>query len=336
MKKGIIFLMLSIFLFCFMINNTVEAAPREVKMSGLYPPDYYLMQSFQRVADRITKETNGELKIVFYPAGQLGGYEQVFREVMRGTIEMQANYPTSVVNKKFDIGSMPGLARNWDDVKKLVTKGSPFEKFLEKTYDECGIKYIGSFLDCWMTGAIAKGKELKAPFDPNTNQGCVMRVVAIAAWRAWFRGMGYQVGFVPYAEVFSSLQTGIIDGDCGVSPESHYATLREVMGQFVDYRNVFVPSDFIINKKVWESFDKKTQDTIVRVFDEERINNFNAAKKSHVEYVQKIKEFGIKVVEPTPEESEVMFQVAKDKAWPVAYKALGKEVFKEIEDYLKK
>lgn len=336
MSKRIITI-IGFFVMMFVFIGSADAAVKKVRFSIFHTPDFFLTEAYARIIDKVNEECRDEIEITLYPASQLGGYEQVFQEVMRGTIEMCGNYPTSRFSKKFDMGSMPGLSGSDEDVRRLLLKSSPFTEFMKDTYEkDCKVVYLGSFFEAYMTTAMAKDKEVVAPFTPEVNKKRVIRVVPVPVWREWFLGMGYQIATIPYAEVFSSMQTGIIDGNSGSGPEAAYKTLRDVMGSLVEFNTPFVTNDFVVNKKVWESFSPKVRNSITNAFEGEQEKVFRLGVESHAKYIKAMKDDGIKVISPTPKDVEAMTAVAKDKAWPIAYKAMGKEIFVEIENYLKK
>lgn len=327
---------ISFLLLVFVFVGTADAAVKKVRFSIFHSPDFFLTEAYQRVFEKVNKECKDEIEVTIYPASQLGGYEQVFQEVMRGTIEMCGNYPTSRFSKKFDMGSMPGITTSHEDVRRLLLKESPFTKFLKETYEkDTKVVYLGSFFEAYMTTAMAKGKEIAAPFEPGTNKKRVIRVVPVPVWREWFLGMGYQIATIPYAEVFSSMQTGIIDGNSGSGPEAAYKTLRDVMGSLIEFNTPFVTNDFVVSKRVWESFSPKVQNSIIKAFEAEQGKVFKLGLESHTKYIKAMKDAGIKIISPTPKDVDAMNKIAREKAWPVAYDAMGKEIFVEIENYLK-
>ena len=126
---------ISFLLLVFVFVGTADAAVKKVRFSIFHSPDFFLTEAYQRVFEKVNKECKDEIEVTIYPASQLGGYEQVFQEVMRGTIEMCGNYPTSRFSKKFDMGSMPGITTSHEDVRRLLLKESPFTKFLKETYE---------------------------------------------------------------------------------------------------------------------------------------------------------------------------------------------------------
>lgn len=317
----------------FIVSETAEAAT--YRMGSHYAAGYFVNNGFSRMNDRIREATNGAVDIKFYESSQLGDYEQVFQEVMRGTIDMQAMFPVPRFNKKFEIVVTPGLASGYDELGKLWRRGSPFHKFMEEAYAEIGVVYIGSFVDTLMVAAIAKGKEIASPYD-GSNKQCEMRVLPVDSLRAWYRAMGYQVVTVPYTEVFTSMQTGILGGDCNSGPEGVYVTFKDVTGTVIEYPCTYVNLDFVISKKAWDSFDDKTKKIIIDAFDAEWVNVFNESKESYTKYLEKMREEGIKIVSPTPEQTAAMEKLAREKSWPVCAQATGEEIFNEILEYMGK
>lgn len=330
-------IMMATVLSCFVISaKSAEAA--KYRLSNMYPGDYYAMQAMKRACDTIKDKTDGKVEIILYPSNQLGGYENCYQEVMRGTIDMCLNYPTSRFNKKFEIGSVPGLIKSNDDIKKLLRKNSPFHNFMKDAYLENGVVYLGSYLDAVMNCQIAKGKQIRDPYAPNEKKGLTLRVCPVAAWRQFYLGMGYQIATIPWAEIFSSMQTGIIDGDTGAGAEQTLMTLKDILGAYVEYTGGNVPTtlDFCINKKLWDSFDKKTQEIIVNAFDAEREREFNDAMASHEKALKAMEKIGVKIYKPTQPQIEALNKVAREKSWPAAKKAVGDKIFNEISEYLHK
>jgi TRAP-type C4-dicarboxylate transport system substrate-binding protein len=314
-------------------TGVLEAA--QYRLGAHYPAGYFCNNGFRRMADKIKEATNGEVDIVLYESGALGSYEQVFQEVMRGTVDMVTNYPTSRFNKKFELVGTPSLANGYDELNKLTQRPSPFHKYLESIYDESGVVFIGSFVDTIGGANVRKGKTIEHPYD-TSNKQCQMRVVALTAVRKWWAAMGYQLANVPYAEVFTSMQTGVIDGDSGSGPEGAFLSFGDAMGTFIEYPNYFYLLDFVVSKKAWDSFDDKTKQIIIDAFDAEQEVVFKEAKESYDTYLQKIKDAGKTVLSPTPDDIKVMDETAYEHSWPETAKITGPEVLQAIKEYLGK
>lgn len=315
----------------FMFGAIAEA--QTYRLASHYQAGYFVNNGYRRMAERIKKATNGKVDIQLYESGQLGGYEQVFQEVMRGTIDMQANFPTSRFNKKFEIAFTPSVASGYDQIGKILKRNSPFSKFMADAYKECGVVYIGSFCDTIAGVSVRKGKEVKNPFVQG-DKGFQLRVVSINSARKWYSAMGYQLVTIPYAEVFTSMQTGILDGDSGSGPEGVYLTFKDVLGSYIEYQNLFFTLDFVVSKKVWDSFDAKTKQIVYDAFDAESQSVWKESQTSYKKYIDLMKKAGVKIITPTKAQLASMDTIARKEAWPVCAKYTGDKVFKDIAAYL--
>jgi TRAP-type C4-dicarboxylate transport system substrate-binding protein len=316
----------------FSMNQEAEAA-RRLRMGSHYVSGYFLNEGFKRINERIKQATNGEIEIVMYENSSLGSYEQMLQEVMRGTLDMQAAWGTPRFNKQFEILATPGLAAGWEQVYKLTGPDSPFTEYLKKIYGEIGVVYIGSLVDTISAVAIRKGKTIKSPYD-SSNKECTIRVVDFASSRAWWRAMGYQVASTQFAELFSAMQTGVVDGDMGAGMESTYLRYRDVVSALYEIPNEFWLLDLVVSKKLWDSFDDKTKQIFIDAYEAERESVYQAALASWDDYKQKLIDSGINIVSPNPDEIKFMNQVAFDYAWPEARKVLDGEVLQAIREYL--
>ncbi len=79
-------------------------------------------------------------------------------------------------------------------------------------------------VDSIMGAAIAKGKTVKNPYD-SSNKQMQLRTLPLTTVRKCGQLAGYQLVTVPYAEVFTSMQTGVIDGDTGSDLKVHFSCL---------------------------------------------------------------------------------------------------------------
>jgi TRAP-type C4-dicarboxylate transport system substrate-binding protein len=324
--------------FCLVIMSVGMASAAETKKYRLgahYPAGYFVNNGFRRVAERVKEETNGAVDIVLYESSSLGSYEQVFQEVIQGTVDMTTNYPSSRFSKKFDFVTTPSLASGYEEIYKLVQPGSPYHTYLKSIYEELGTVYIGSFVDSVLGALVRKGATVDRPYD-DSNKAFQMRTVPQSAARKWWVAMGYQVATVPFAEVFSALQTGVIDGDSGSGPEGAFTSFGDTAGMFIEYPNSFCLLDLVISKKAWNSFSDAEKEIINKAFEAESEIVYKEARESYDSYIQIMKDKGIKVVSPTAEDLKFIDEIAFKYAWPETEKIIGPEVLQEIKKFLGK
>jgi TRAP-type C4-dicarboxylate transport system substrate-binding protein len=334
LKGGSMFVALIIAVI-FVMSSSSFAGAAQYRLGAHYQAGYFCNNGFRRVAERIKKATNGKVDIVLYESGALGSYEQVFQEVIRGTIDMTTNYVSSRFNKKLEIVGTPSMASGFEELEKLLRRESPFHKYMESVYDECGVVFIGSFVDTIVGVSVRGGKTIEHPFD-TSNKQFQLRVVPVPVARKWWSSMGFQLANVPWAEIFTSLQTGVIDGDSGTGPEGAFLGWGEIIKTYIEYPVFFYTLDLCVSKKAWGSFDDKTKQIVIDAFDAERESVYKEAKASYDYYLQKMKDAGIIIISPTADELKFMDEVSFKYAWPEIEKIVGPELLPAIKEYLGK
>lgn len=318
----------------FIFGPSAEAKTIKMKLGGISPNDFYVTQSLYRIAERVEKETGGEIKIKVFPMNQLGDYEQVFEEVRRGSIEMGCLFLSGRFDKRLEMNSLPYLATNFEEVNKVFfDPESPYVQELSSVLDGLGVKHLGSFSVGFIGMVFTKGN-LPANLYDFENKGVKIRVPNMAIYRDTAREVGYQTTTIPYSEAYSSMQTGVVDGGTGNCPEIVYQVFRDVVKHFVTFNMIFEPDDFVMNKELWDSLTPEQQKIIQdAVADEARISLVKAEENAEV-YKQKLRDYGIDVIE-VPDDIRAKFaERIRLNVWPKYEEIFGSEFLPSVIEFM--
>ena len=106
--------------------NVPASAETVLKFASFVPAKYVLHEPiFQKLADDIERETNGEVKIKIYPAGALGkGPVEQYQRAVRRIAEISYGLPgyTSSVFPKTLLIELPGVTQGHQDATKKLWK----------------------------------------------------------------------------------------------------------------------------------------------------------------------------------------------------------------------
>ncbi len=122
---------------------------------------------------------------------------------------------------------------------------------------KCGLGVI-SIVTCAMFGAIsgtassavaaiwpqglagiALNKDPKSLGDPNVPKGIKIRAPGLKAFEVSAEVLGYIPTPIPFAETFTAIQTGVVDGESGGGPYQAWSTFRDVTKVWVQYNDYF-------------------------------------------------------------------------------------------------
>ncbi len=248
----------------------------------------------ERMKANVEKRTAGKLTIRIYPGSQLGKDEDVLEQARAG-----ANVAVLVDGgrlapfvKEFGIMGAPYLVDNYDQVLRLT--GSPlFKGWVDKLRNAANLQVL-SF--DWFQGHrhVLTNVPVKVPADL---KGVRMRTPGAPVWLETVRAMGATPTGMPWSEVYSALQTHVIDGAEAQFPAVYGARLYEVIKVITKTEHIYLLTG-IVTSRVW--FDKLPADQQAVLKEESDAAGKWASEKtidSLADYEKKLREKGVSVVE---------------------------------------
>lgn len=307
-------------------------AKRRLKFYAPYPADSYTTEALVELVEMIKTRTNGEIDFKVFPSGQLGTYEDAIEEVRAGTIEAAFTWLTQKYHPKMDIGNLPGLCtlgfREYELM--FLNPESPFCKLIGEYAEEAELVSLGGWVDPRI-GFIFK----EAPENVKDNapkEGVSLRTPAMPAVRDAVSAMGYNTVTMDYAEIYSAIQTGQIDGATNIPAEDAYLQARDMITCF-DANNILsTPGWLIINKELWNSFTAEQREIITDSIAQQLKKWVPVARTIEDKYEKQLQEHGITVIKYTDEECVKRSAEIRAKVWPKYESIYGKEALKELEE----
>ena len=274
-------------------------------------PTSVLLQEF---CDHVYEETNGSLTIQPYWASALGDYTVVFDEVVQGTIDMTFSCPSTTYGDAFNIGVLPYLASNWDELAQMM---NPDSFIFQTTYDACdeiGVKLLA--MHSTGAGVLATTKEVTDYGTWGTPKGVLIRVPNADYFSIPFQKMGYNTQGINWSEIFTSLQTGVIDGFVGGQAAGVYDQFRDICTHVYYINNFYEIALVAINKATFESLSENQQAALSKWANWVYEENCKRGPAQEEETMQKLIDYGLTVVIPTDEELENLSTGCREDAWP--------------------
>lgn len=311
-------------------NEGKSKDTRSLRVSGMSPEDHPNTLALMDFAEIIEEKTNGDIQFDIYPANQLGDYTSVYEEVMKGTIDMALLSVPSQFDSRTEVLNMPYLVENYEQAKELFSDDSYVYQLVEEIMLEQGIKLLGIRPQGF--GGIGTTKEVKSSAQPGEDKGVMVRIPQMEVYRTYAEGMGFRTVSIPYADVYTALQTGTAEGVVGSIPSSNYLSFRDVITHYYQYNNTFEGMALIVNSNVWDGFSEEEQKVFSEAGKSFTIKSIEDAEKIDREYLDKLKEEGIEVVEYSEEEINNIANYIRENVWLKNKDSLGDEILKELQE----
>ena len=186
------------------------------------------------------------------------------------------------------------LFRDSDHLKK-VFKSDVGKEFIKMARDQLGIQIITPVYFGSRNVNLKPDKMIKTPADMS---GVKLRMPPGEFWQFLGESICANPTPVAYAELYTALQTGTVDGQDNPLVSSKLMKFDEVTSQFVLTRHVIGYDVMVIRTKIWDAMKPDQQARFQAAADKtmsESMDKFNAQEAEVIEYLKKS---GKKVYEP--------------------------------------
>jgi TRAP-type transport system periplasmic protein len=278
-------------------------------------------KGMEKFSKDVKAATDGKLSIEHFHSGQLGADAEIFESVKQGSIDfaVQGAIPGSKVAGAFYI---PYLFNDEDHLKAVIY-GEPGEKIKELIEGETGVKVIG-FAPYPVRMLTTNGVEVKTPSDL---KGLKIRVPETPAVVKGWQALGANPTPISFTELFTSLQTGVVDGQENPYEIIYNNSFYEVQDTLNETYHSFPVRTLIMNKDKYESLTAEEQATI----NEKWVEAANYIEKLNTEqvsgYKEKLKEKGMKFVES---DIDSFISAARETSDSLASEIFGEELYQEM------
>lgn len=229
-----------------------------IKSSDVHGEGYPTVEAIKYMGELLDKWTNGRLTIQVYGSMQLGGEKEALEQVQVGALEM-TRVSVGVVGPivdEFNAFNLPFVFRSAQHMYN-VTDGAIGTDLLNQL-EKGGLIGLG-YMDAGSRSFYNKERPIKQPADL---KGLKIRVMQNPIFVEMVNSMGGNGTPVAFNELYTALQTGVVDGAENNPPtiieHKHY----EVTGYYSLTQHLMVPEIFVFSKKVWDKMSPLDQQLI--------------------------------------------------------------------------
>ncbi|MDP2606943.1 MAG: TRAP transporter substrate-binding protein [Deltaproteobacteria bacterium] len=220
---------------------------------------------FAITTDEYAKRANaalaGKVDIKVFHSSQLGSDEQMMRGIKVGAPEMfLPSTVMSTAEQKFGVFEMPYIIVSRAHMKKVVeskqVQGALFDGLPAK-----GMRILG----VWENGFRHITNNVRPIVKPADLKGIKLRVPG-GVWRVkMFKDYGANPSPMPLAEVYSALQSGVMDAQENPFPQIASAKFQEVQKFLSLSGHVYTPAYLVVGEEAWAKLPKDVQGTLSKI-----------------------------------------------------------------------
>lgn len=277
-------------------------------------------------AERVLAKSKGRIAINVFFQNELGGQNELFDQLLKGNVHFMLEAPMTSYDQRLAVGFVPYLVLSWEDAISAFGRDGWLKRLMSPLFAENGLKFFGPYPEGF--GGIATRGRYATNFD--AARGIKVRSQTIFPNPQTVQAMGFEVVPIDWSEVYTSIQTGVVDGDSGNVIYWDYEYFRDILDYYVHSRQSFAFSVLMMNLAVWERLDESDQQIVEEAAQWVIDRQFADARAEDEYWIRIAQENGMQYIVPTDEEMARWVQRVRGQVWPLVAEAYGEDIMAVI------
>ena len=286
---------LSVFCAALLSSIGVSASAAEViKAADVHPEGYPNVVAMQNLGKKLEEATKGRLTLRMFPNMVLGDEKSMIEQTQAGGIDILRTSlgPVGPVVPEVNVFNMPFVFRDVAHMRKVIDGPIGDELLAKVTASPARLVALG-----WMDGGARSLYTKKLVKTPADLKGVKVRMMGNPLFVDTMNAMGGNGISMAYGEVFSALQTGVIDGAENNPPSmftsNHFSTGTKYYAQT---NHLIIPELLVMSKVAWDKLTPADQALVKKLGREAQLEQRALWDKSVEEHTAKLKAAGVEFV----------------------------------------
>jgi tripartite ATP-independent transporter DctP family solute receptor len=307
---------------CLAAGAPVLAQNQVWKAADVHPLGYPTIEAIISMGKKLEKETNGRISIQMYHSMQLGGEKEMIEQAQVGALQI-ARVSVGALGPVVDdlnVFNLPFMFRSEDHMRKVIDGPIGDELLAKVSASSARLIALG-----WMDGGTRNVYSNKPITKPADLKGMKVRMMGNPLFVETMNAMGGNGVPMGYNELYSALQTHVVDGAENNPPSFLTANHYQVVKVYSLTGHLIIPEMFVFSKVTWEKLTPQDQALLKKHSREAQMEQRERWNKYVGEAEVKLKAAGVQFV---PADKAAFFkatQPIRDK-YGAKYAALQKRI----------
>lgn len=228
------------------------AAAQEWRGWNIHAADYPNGRGMDRFGELVAQRTDNRIRMRTYHSAQLGQQDEAIQQMRLGSIDF-ANFNLSPLNNlapSTQVVTLPFLFRDVGHSHRVMD--GPIGDDIARDLEQIGIIALA-----WYDAGARSIYTRRPVRTPEDLRGMKIRVQTSDLWIDLMRALGANPTPLPFGEVFTSLQSGVIDGAENNWPSYESTRHFEVARYFTTTEHSNVPEVLAVSVQRWRRLNEQ-------------------------------------------------------------------------------
>jgi len=265
-----------------------------LKAADVHPAGYPNVVAIEHMGDKLSKASNGRITLKMFPGSVLGGEKEMIEQTQVGAIDILRTSlgPVGPVVPEVNVFNMPFIFRDEAHMRAVID-GPIGQEMLDKiTASPAKLVALG-----WMDGGSRSLYTKKPVRKPEDLKGMKIRMMGNPLFVDTMNAMGGNGISMGYGEVFTAIQTGVVDGAENNPPTLYTAHHYQAGAKYYTQTNhLIIPEIFVMSKVTWNKLSPEDQALVKKFSREAQMEQRQLWDKSVADYTAKLKAEGVEFI----------------------------------------
>ena len=272
-----------------------SALEQTMKAADVHPPGYPTVAAVESMGKKIEAATNGRIKFQMFPGSVLGAEKEMIEQTQVGAIQLLRTSlgPVGPVVPEVNVFNMPFVFRDPAHMRAVID-GPIGQEMLDKI-SASPAKLVAL---AWMDGGSRSLYTKKPVRKPEDLKGQKIRMMGNPLFVDTMNAMGGNGISMGYGEVFTAIQTGVVDGAENNPPTLLTANHYQAGAKYYTQTNhLIIPEILVMSQVAWDKLTPADQALFKKFGREAQLEQRKLWDAYTVDAVAKLKAAGVEFID---------------------------------------
>ncbi len=274
--------------------TSISFAQTTLKAADVHPAGYPTVVAVETMGKKLDTATSGRIKFQMFPGSVLGAEKEMIEQTQVGAIQILRTSlgPVGPVVPEVNVFNMPFVFRDIAHMRAVID-GPIGQELLDKI-TASSARMVGL---AWMDGGSRSLYTKKPVRKIEDLKGQKVRMMGNPLFVDTMNAMGGNGISMGYGEVFTALQTGVIDGAENNPPSLFTANHFKAGAKFYTQTNhLIIPEILVMSKVAWDKLTPADQALVKKLGREAQMEQRKLWDAAVADYTQKLKAEGVEFI----------------------------------------
>jgi tripartite ATP-independent transporter DctP family solute receptor len=274
--------------------TATAAWAQTMKAADVHPAGYPTVVAVENMGKKLDAATQGRIKFQMFPGSVLGGEKEMIEQTQVGAINILRTSlgPVGPVVPEVNVFNMPFVFRDIAHMRAVID-GPIGQELLDKI-SASPAKLVAL---AWMDGGSRSLYTKKPVRKPEDLKGQKIRMMGNPLFVDTMNAMGGNGISMGYGEVFSALQTNVVDG-AENNPPSLFTSNHFKAGAkyYTQTNHLIIPEILVMSKATWDKLTPADQALVKKLGREAQMEQRQLWDQAVADYTAKLKTEGVEFI----------------------------------------